>query len=122
VAIEFAFLLPVVLGLLSGVVDWGWYLSREADLEDCTRDAARTGVLNTDASDPAVLAEQRLQESLSALGFDLAGATVTAAVEMDPTLDDEVLSVSVRLPHAPMIGLVPSPSELTAQVVMLAPS
>lgn len=104
------------------MVDWGWYLSREADLEDCTRDAARVGALGTDASDPAARAEERLLESLAALGFDAASATISTAVEVDPTLDDTVLSVTVRLVHTPLMGLVPSPPEFTAQVVMLVPS
>jgi len=107
--------------MVAAFVDWGWYLSRQSDLEETTRDAARVGTAATE-TDAATQAEARVRESLRNLGLDADSATISADTDVDPSLGETVLTLIVSVPTSPPVGLVPSPSALTATVVMLVPS
>lgn len=100
------------------MVDWGWFLSREAQLEEAARDAARSGAAAPAGVAPADLAESRMTESLAALGFDAEAATVTAATTEDTTLGSDVLTLMVSAPYDPPVGLIASADVLSATVVM----
>lgn len=116
--IETALCAPVLLAVLSGVLDWGWFLSRESELVEAVRDAARVGAAAPAGSDPMVLAEARLSESLSDLGFSATLAVITIERTTDADVGSDVLSVAVSLPHSPLFGLVLAPDALGARVRM----
>ncbi len=117
-ALEFALCAPVLVTVAAGVVDWGWFLSREAQLEDAARDAARSGAAAPEGVAPEDLAEGRMAESLAALGFDVASSSVTATTVDDATLGGDVLTLQVSTPYNPPVGLIASADFLSATIVM----
>ena len=116
VAVEFALVVPLLLILLAGVIEWGWFLSREVLLLEATREAALAGVLTRLEEDPAVAAQQRLAAALAGAGLDPAGLDSSAEVIAAPT--GCVITVRASLPYASLVRLVPIPARLGADVTM----
>ena len=116
VALEFAVTLPVLLLILVGVIEWGWYLSRDVACLQTARDGALAGSLTRQEDDPAATARARAYLALDAAGFPGGTAQVTAT-ELD---SGEGLAIRVRVSvaHAPFVPLVPTPDTLRAEVTM----
>jgi Flp pilus assembly protein TadG len=105
VAVEFALVLPLLLLLLLGMFDYGWYFLCELNVTNAAREGARAGttVPNGDAT----------RARTTALGF-LAGAglgaqptAVTVTVGANPT----TVAVDVSMHFKPLVGFVPLPSD-----------
>jgi Flp pilus assembly protein TadG len=107
---------PVLITLASGVADWGFYLSRQVELQEVVRDAARYGVA---ATAPTTAARTHAQQGLTWMGVSSSTATITAQTSTDSTLSAQVLTLTVSLPYTAPVGLVPTPSTLTSRVIML---
>lgn len=122
VALEFALAAPVLLTLVSGIADYGWYLSRESEIVECVRDAARVGISADDGEDPEAIAEARAAEALLVLGLDPDLATIDAQTSVDATLGETVLTVTVTVPYTAPVGLLPAPAALASRVTMLVPA
>lgn len=115
-ALEFALILPALLGLTSGIIDYGWYYSNQFDMTQAARDGARAGsVLDHNVAEltPCHVAVDATRESLNDHGFDGAHATVTATVGSGT---DRVVVVELNVPNEALFGLVPAPSSLGAVV------
>lgn len=119
---EFALAAPVLLTLVSGIADYGWYLSRESEIVECVRDAARVGISADDGEDPEAIAEARAAEALLVLGLDPDLATIDAQTSVDATLGETVLTVTVTVPYTAPVGLLPAPAALASRVTMLVPA
>lgn len=116
-AIEFALLLPVLMGVTSAIVDYGWYYSQELAAIAAVREGARAGATN----DPEVTtycyaAETRVRSSLTAAGLDGTGATVTT--KTSGTSPDQVITVSATVRFTRLMGLIPAPSQLRSTTTM----
>ena len=92
-AVEFALVLPILLAIVLGVIDWGWYFCvREAAI-NASREGARTATLlgNTTANGVA-----RANTYLASVGMCLDGASAGAAaagnVNVTVTCDAVVLT------------------------------
>ena len=48
--VEFAFLAPLLIALVLGIVDFAWILSTHQDVRHGTREAARLAAVNTDTA------------------------------------------------------------------------
>ncbi len=109
-AVEFALVLPLLLLLVLGGIDYGIYFSDSAALRDAARAGARTAALEPGAT-LAQIAEE--------VQTDASGATGDAAVyvrsEADADLGDRVI-VCAELEDRAEIGLVPLPSGGTIRV------
>ncbi len=115
--IEFALALPVLLAVLAGVVDYGWYFLQRAAFLNAAKDAVRIGVASPEQQDPTTLATEHAQGILDASGHDFDDATLdTDIVDLDGTL---ALTVRVSRPFEPLAGLVPAPEQVSAAVTML---
>ncbi len=117
-AIEFALVLPVLLSLLFGIIEYGWIFLQQSNLVTAVREGARLGVTyaQDDTPDPATAAADRVADVLTSYG--MTGATVTTAYV--GTSPDETLTVSVTMPYTPLIGwkgIVPD--NLSASMTML---
>ncbi len=119
VAIEFALVLPLLVALGVGIIDYGWYLSRASRVVVAVRDAARLGITyaEDDGSTPDVVAVQRAREALQeagiACGDDCEVVAVLGAVGGVPSL-----TVSVSAPFVPIAGLVPTPADMSVELTM----
>jgi Flp pilus assembly protein TadG len=117
-AVEFALILPVVLGLSSGIIDYGWYFSQQLEITQAARDAARgASSLDATASEltPCEFAQSSVNQVLSDTGFVNAGRTLTILATMDVEMR---LTVEIDQPFTPLFGLAPTPTSHRAVSVV----
>lgn len=114
-------MLPVLLSLTVGIIDFGYYFQSNGRMVAAVREGTRLGVTyaTDDSPSPGEAAEARIDEILTQYGFDVASAVVTT--EYVGTAPDEMLRVTVTLPFDPLIGLirVGLPDNLGASMTML---
>jgi Flp pilus assembly protein TadG len=117
-AIEFALVLPVLLGLLFGIIEYGWMFLQQSNIVSAVREGVRLGVTYaTDATpDPAEAAADRIEAVLA--DYAIVDATVVTAYE--GASPDETLTVTVNVPYQPLIGWKGlAPDNLSASMTML---
>jgi Flp pilus assembly protein TadG len=114
--VEFALILPILITLFAGIVEWGWTLNQQMMVVQAAREGARAGVATPRDDDPAGAAEARAVQSLNDMGLKGSAAVVTANIT--GVYPDELLQVNLALPHEPIIGLVPIPVDLKAALTM----
>lgn len=115
-AVEFALILPILITLLAGIVEWGWTLNQQMMVVQAAREGARAGVSTPRDDDPETAAQARVVQSLNDMGLKGSAATVTVSIV--GAYPDELLQVNLALPHQPIIGLVPIPVDLKAALTM----
>ena len=115
-AVEFALILPILITLLAGIVEWGWTLNQQMMVVQAAREGARAGVSTPRDDDPETAAQARVIQSLNDMGLNGSAATVTVSIV--GAYPDELLQVNLALPHQPIIGLVPIPVDLKAALTM----
>jgi len=121
-AIEFGlWLLPMAI-LISGIVDLGWYMSRYHLVQSATTDATRYGVrfaTQEDAGDAGDKQESaavfRADQMLD--DFGIGYTTLDAAYEAGAY---DQLRTTVEAPFVPLIGIVPMPTNIRAEFVMMS--
>ena len=115
-ALEFALTLPILLVLVSGVVDFGWYYYQQARLHEAVRFGARAGSVTLQNRDPLGTATAAATEQLQSAGvpFD---ATLTSTFLVDLT-GDQVIRVHAEAIYVGLWNLVGAPYQLTSTVAM----
>ena len=116
-SLEFVIIMPVLLILLFGVMEYGWMFTKSGELVNAAREGARTGarVDATNADINFVVDARMTQAGMGAAGYT---TTITqAAVVGDP------VTVQVTVPYdgnVELIGffLIPVPNNLQASVSM----
>jgi len=116
--LEFALCLPVVLSLLLGVLDYGWYFFQQGMLLDAAKDGCRVGVSVGATEDPALRAEAVALEILEDSGL---GRPDALAVDGGVTTLSgiRVLRLTLDMPFTPLVGLVPAPTHLKVTRTMV---
>ena len=115
-AVEFALILPILITLFAGIVEWGWTLNQQMMVVQAAREGARAGVATPRDDDPESAAQARVVQALNDMGLNGGAATVTVSIV--GAYPDELLQVNLALPHEPIIGLVPIPVDLKAALTM----
>ncbi len=114
--VEFALALPVLLAMLTGVVDYGLYFMQRSAMLNAAKDATRIAVASPENQSPITMAEEHAQGILDA-GLAGCGDCTTEARIMD--LDGWLaLNVRVARPFEPLAGLIPAPEQISAVVTM----
>lgn len=122
-AVEFALVLPVVMLIASGVIDYGQYFNRDMEVLTAARDAARSASAMENAlgdPSPCALADEVVDEHLTPSGL-ATGAQVTVQVVdvTDGAASDRVVRVDVSVPYTSPFGLFSvSPSAHTSSATM----
>lgn len=123
--VEFALVLPLLLMLVIGAIDWGWYFYLREVVTNAAREGARAGSVSavggTDASDAARGAASTYLSNLSLTGGTVnvttpdvtVGATVTHTVRVVVTYTAGSLT-GFTLPG--FESLVPATINATAQM------
>ena len=104
-ALEFALTLPVLLLLVSGIVDYGWFFVRQFQVEDAIREGARLGVTMKLDEDPVAIATARTERLLGSVGTGrgaVAGSIIGVPGEM-------TLHMYVEVEAEALFGMLPSP-------------
>ena len=113
--VEMAVLLPVLLLILMGVLDFGRYFYTGLTVRHAAREGARYGAVH--ASDDAAI---RARVEQAATGLDTSQLTVTVSPAPAQRRVGEALVVQVAYPFrfvTPLAGLVGEEHQLTAVVV-----
>jgi uncharacterized membrane protein len=108
VSVEFALTLPLLLILLAGVVDYGWYFFVQSAVLNAAKDAVRMGVVADMGEDPGDLAEEIMTEVLDDAGLPC-GGTCTVTGNITVISGYRLLEIEVDRPFDPIVGLVPTP-------------
>lgn len=111
-AIELALILPLLVILLAGILDYGQIYFTRLTMTNAAREGARVGVTLPEA-DAQGAAITTASTYLANAGVD-AAVTATSPSQADPTVTVTVTIV----PFEPLIGLVPTPSQLTVSASM----
>jgi Flp pilus assembly protein TadG len=104
-AVEFAIVLPVLMLLVFGVLEWGWYFFLETTVVNSAREAARaasvapTDLINSSATDA-------MNTALTAGSLDPSKATSSVTV----TVDSVVVTVSYPAGTLTGVTFIPLPS------------
>lgn len=105
VAIEFALVLPILLILLLGMMDYGWYFFCQLTVTNAAREGARAGtlVVNGDAGRATTVT----RNAIAAAGLGAQSTDVNVTITPSPT----TVSVDVRMHFRPLVGIVPLPGD-----------
>ena len=127
-ALEFALVLPVLLALLTGVVDYGYYFFQQHSVVASVRDGARyASTLNCNDFSVGEIesnAEARLSSALDGAGIDHLNSEIDAAMSVDIAMstavgeDVVVMTVSADITTDSLIGLLPGPGSMGSTLVM----
>jgi Flp pilus assembly protein TadG len=114
-AIEFALLFPVFVFLLSGLVDYGWLFMVQSVSTHAAHEGVRAGAVTMKADDPISAAKAAVQDRL-----DNSGVTLSPTIDavLGGATPDQHLTVTVQVPIAAPVGLVPIPAVITTTAVM----
>jgi len=105
-AIELGLVLPLLLVVLVGIIDYGHIHFTRLTMTNAAREGARVGVTMPD-SEAQAAAVAAATAYLDRAGVD---AAVTATV---PSVADPTVTVTITIDaFEPLIGLVPTPSRL----------
>jgi len=129
-ALEFALVTPLLVVLLGGLIDYGWFFWREALAVNALREGVRAGSLKSPDADleapgqcGACLAHANAagKAALEAQGFY--GVSLTATLERLPATGTPCTYAVVLNPtitHARVFPIVPGPDKIKLRVLSMA--
>ncbi len=97
-AVEFALVLPFLLMVVLGAIDWGWYFFVREVVTNAAREGARAGAVAT-ASDPLPAARNIAGAYLANLGLTDAGAALDASTSTANVGGTTVTTVNVTVTY-----------------------
>jgi len=115
-AIEFALIAPVLFAILTGTMEYGWFLMNQILLDSTCREAARAGA-RAEPDDALAVATTRANEYWDALG--LPGTPTVISQWVSPEIPGHaMLVVQGTLDYPGIVGmLAPTPPQVRAHVV-----
>lgn len=121
-AVEFALWLPLLVLLLSAIVDLSWYMSRKRAVVRASHDGARTGaaiyehpVLDEPGSRAVPAAQEQAEQVLDALGVSCPDGVVARYRDGNGI---DLIRVEVECPFTPLFGMIPMRSRLESAFMM----
>lgn len=111
-AIELGLVLPLLVVVLVGIIDYGHIYFTRLTMTNAAREGARVGVTLPEA-DAQAAAIAKTTSYLAQAGVS-AVVTATTPSQASPTV---TLTVTID-PFEPLIGLVPTPGQLTVSASM----
>jgi Flp pilus assembly protein TadG len=117
-AVEFALTLPVLILIISAIVDLTWFLQQETSLLQGVREGVRVGASTTAENDPLGTARLHTEDVLKTMGIDCASVDceITTTVDTSGALD--LITLAAIVPYEAPFGLVPTPEDLRASLTM----
>jgi Flp pilus assembly protein TadG len=120
-AVEFALTMPILILIIAGIVDYGWFFSQHQIVVTAVREASRAAALTPEDGDAVAEAQARAQAVLTQAGMDASAATVTTTFSGAPP--DVLVEVEVSTDFEPLMGTLATlgtnvyPSQLRARLV-----
>lgn len=128
-AIEFALVSPLLIAMLAGIVDYGWYFWREALIINGLRESVRSGGLQMPlVNESGGTCSKCLAAATAAATTELTkqgypGVSVKPKIERLPasgTPCTYAVVIDMAIPHQRIFDLVPSPEKFDVRVVSMA--
>lgn len=123
--VEFALLLPVLLVLTMGTIDFGYYFLQSARATSVAATAMRTGSLQVPAEHEVAAcatcvstARDLMVSGLADLGIAVSASEVTPSLTAVAGVCSLVLDA--ELPHRSLVGFVPVPTSTSVQIEKIA--
>lgn len=98
--VEFAVVLPVLMTILLGIIEYGWVFMVRQTLQSAAREGCRLAVLQT-TTDPYTEVTDRVTQVMDPTGISTYTITMTHATGADPV---EVVAVSVPYADVSLVG------------------
>ena len=125
-AVEFALVLPLLLGVLLAVIELGLMLYNQAVITQASREGARYGIALTDPKRSAAdISDEVIRRKIGPL-LSLGGSTQpgVSVLQSGPAAYPNSLTVTVRYPFtglaiAPLLGALGQPVVLSATTTMV---
>jgi Flp pilus assembly protein TadG len=120
-ALELAILLPVLLTILFGIIDWGYVFYVDLSLTNAAREGARVGVTKTLGAQPGpeAAARDKAEAYLESAGLGSGGHNSPSVVT---SFDNVNVTVTTSIDSfTPLVGFLPDaalPQSLRARAVM----
>ena len=113
-AVEFGLILPVLLLILFGILDFGWVFHQHGILTRTLRDGCRAGAVVAATGDPVTTATTAISAGVTSAGF-ACGGTCTPTVTVISVIPSrlEVLQCTLAVPVLELTGLTPGTGGLT---------
>lgn len=118
-AVEFALILPVLLSVVFGILEYGWIFYQQFNLASAVRNGLRQGVTisQTASPNPQETCRQKALADLQTMGISPASVTVTATYAgSTPT---RTMTLSASMNYSKLIGFVPTPARLVYAMTMM---
>lgn len=117
-AVEFALTAPLLLLILSAVLDYGWYLSRMAAVLQSVREGARIGSRTDQAEGPEAAAVVSTEATLVSMGVPCETVNCDVTATMGVLADMDTITVEAEVEYLPLMGMVPTPALVKAHMLM----
>ena len=121
--VEFGLILPILLIILLGTIDYGWVFFVRLNMINAAREGARVGVTKGDEDTGLSTIDEQKVKDVATQYLQTAGLTDSIAVQVDlptphDTTDDSVKVTITNSPFRPLVGFVPVPPgmEVTAEM------
>ncbi len=108
-AVEFGFVVPVLMMLVFGIAEFGVAFYREIILTGAVRDGARVGIVATTPRATSAQIQQEVKDSLADVGWDAAPAVVTVTGAGGASGTSLTVQASYPTSFAVMKKLIPMP-------------
>ena len=113
-ALEMAFILPILLLVLAGIMDWSMMLFQQMSVVVAAGRGARIAAGVAEREGPTALARASAEAWLARFGLDPELAEVSAS--LGGSGDAATITVTVSVPYRPLVGLIPMPDRASAVV------
>ncbi len=108
--VEAAFVIPLLILILCGILDFGWIFSNQLMVNNCSREGARYAIVNSDQTDLTTAVTNKVK-SVSGMG-DLDSLTVTVA-KINSNTDVQVTVKKKVKVLTPLAGIFVPDQEVT---------
>lgn len=118
--LEFALVLPILLVLVCGIIDFGWLFYHQSELNNCAREGARFAIVNTGKTDRIPLIQNKVN-SVASSSVKPITIAITYSNVQTPLLGDVTLRLSSNIRVlTPVLGIFAQGQqiELTAKATM----
>lgn len=122
-AVEFALCIPVLVIILTLIIDYGWYFTNELALINAVSTGARAAIKARQwkGEDPENIARQACRQ---ALWPNPGSVSISATLVQDEASNTTKIVVSASLPYRSLTAYLPAdliPSSIAARAVMTFP-
>ena len=97
--VEFALVLPILMAILLGIIQFGIVFNNYITLTDATRAGARKAAVSRFLNDNGASAKQAVQDSASGLNISVLTPTISVTSSPDWNTPGGVVTVSASYPY-----------------------